>query len=82
MNSMADIAYNTASFPALLNTLTNLRSLAKGPKNPLFVMGYKEREEAERTLWEMCKEEGIEWVKAGEVKGYAEGDRDVEVWIA
>lgn len=75
---MADVTYNTASFPSLVRTLTSLTRLCEKP--PLMLLGYKERDAAERTLWEILRQEAsFELVLAGQVQGA--GDASVEIWI-
>jgi hypothetical protein len=45
-------------------------------------MGYKEREEAERTLWDMAEAVGIKFVQVGSVPGYVPGEEaPIEIWI-
>lgn len=67
---MADVTYNTASFPSLVRTICNL---VKQPTDeafgandgeasagrPYILMAYKQREEAERKLWGMLEEKGV-----------------------
>ena len=74
---MADVAYNAASFPALSRTLSNLVRL--GSKPPIIILGYKERDEAERTFWDMIAQIGIHFEKVGERKGA--GGAPVEIWL-
>lgn len=75
---MADVTYNTASFPSLVRMLFSLVRLCETP--PLMLLGYKERDAAERTLWEMFRQEAsIELVLIGQVQGA--GDTPVEIWI-
>ena len=75
---MADVMYNTASFPSLVRTLSNLARLCE--KSPLVLLGYKERDTSERTLWEMLRQEAsFELVLAGQIQGA--GDTSVEIWI-
>jgi len=82
---MADVTYNTSSFPSLMRTLSNLvRSGSPADpdvqsRRPLILLGYKERDPAERQLWELIQEIGINLVKVAE-RGGAGGD-PVEVWI-
>ncbi|KAG9223826.1 hypothetical protein CCMSSC00406_0007688 [Pleurotus cornucopiae] len=78
---MADVTYNTASFPALVKTLDGLVKLSvRSGKQPLILLGYKERDEAERTLWDMVKEIGIDFQQVGKREGA--GGFPVEIWIA
>jgi hypothetical protein len=79
---MSDVTYNTASFPALIGTLSRLImfSMSVAPtKPPLVILGYKERDVAERTLWEMAEKIGIHFKEVAQVPG-AEGT-PVEVWV-
>ena len=74
---MADVSYNTSSFPALSRVLSNLIRL--GSKPPLILLGYKERDEAERTFWDMAALVGIHFEKVGERRGA--GGAPVEIWL-
>lgn len=74
---MADVCYNTSSFPALCRTLSKLVRL--GSKPPIIILGYKERDEAERIFWDMTAQIGIQFEKVGERKGA--GGVPVEVWL-
>lgn len=83
---MADVTYNTDSFPSLIRTLSNLTcpnktnahwGVARRP--PLIVLGYKERDLSERSLWDLVQEIGISFEQVGEVKGA--GAEYVEIWI-
>ena len=78
---MADVTYNTASFPALVRTLSALVALSPPDSPPTIVLGYKERDPEERTLWEMARasEAGIVFERVGERVGA--GREPVEVWI-
>lgn len=83
---MADVTYNTSSFPSLIRTLSGLIRLGASaicsgakPRSPLILLGYKERDPGERSLWDMVREIGITFGKVGERCG-AGGD-PVEVWI-
>ncbi|KAF5367828.1 hypothetical protein D9757_010330 [Collybiopsis confluens] len=89
---MADVTYNTSSFPALIRTLSNLINL--NPPSlppPIILLGYKERDSAERTLWDMAANiedgAGIRFNRVGERWGFGgadggEGGRSpVEIWI-
>ncbi|KAF8608640.1 hypothetical protein BDV93DRAFT_485876 [Ceratobasidium sp. AG-I] len=79
---MADVTYNTASFPALLDTVTNL---LRGPKpdslapSPMILLAYKCRDAAERTLWHDASVRGILFVQVDQIKGVREPA--VEVWL-
>lgn len=74
---MADVTYNTSSFSALVRTLSSL--IAMSAKRPLVLLGYKERDEAERTIWVMAEEIGIHFRKVDEIVG--SGGDPIEVWI-
>lgn len=93
---MADVTYNPSSFPSLVRTLAALlltpRSASKKP--PLLLLGYKQRDPAERTLWALVKDAvpGLEWVRIGARNGASapggkknayepEGRGPVEVWL-
>jgi len=75
---MADVTYNTASFPSLVRTLLRLIRLGTNP--PLVLLGYKERDVAERTLWNLAAEIGLEFEKISELPGA--GGTPVEIWLA
>ncbi|KAK1222138.1 hypothetical protein PQX77_015066 [Marasmius sp. AFHP31] len=76
---MADVTYNTSSFPALIRTLSSLVSLNPKDKPPTILLGYKERDSAERTLWDMAHEIGIQFTQVDSVPGT--GDVPIEIWI-
>ncbi|KAF9266770.1 hypothetical protein L218DRAFT_996333 [Marasmius fiardii PR-910] len=76
---MADVTYNTSSFPALIRTLSDLISLNPTNKPPVIVMGYKERDAAERSLWDMAQEIDIRFEKVAEMPGA--GGIPIEIWI-
>lgn len=80
LNRMADVAYNTDSFPALIQTLADARNMSPD-KKPLFLMGYKERHGEERRLWDMTKKVGIDFIRVGTVPGHASGVAPIEIWI-
>ncbi|KZW01337.1 hypothetical protein EXIGLDRAFT_830080 [Exidia glandulosa HHB12029] len=71
---MADVTYNTAAFPSLISTLKRLAP-------PLVLMGYKERDLAERDLWRMLEESQLRMklVRVEDVRGA--GGAPVEVWV-
>ncbi|KAH9857281.1 putative methyltransferase-domain-containing protein [Lenzites betulinus] len=75
---MADVTYNTTSFPSLVRTISSLVQL-KPSKPPVILLGYKERDPAERTLWDMAKEIGVVFERVGERKGA--GGQPVEIWV-
>ena len=83
---MADVTYNTAAFPSLIRTVSDilrLRAEARKKdatlKETMILLGYKERDPAERTLWGMMQEVGVQLEKVDERRG-AGGD-PVEIWI-
>jgi len=73
---MSDVAYNTDSFPALLTTISKLLEI--GEKPPVILLGYKERDEAERSLWNMMENIGVHLEMIGLRQGFA--DPLVEIW--
>ncbi|KEP54419.1 putative methyltransferase [Rhizoctonia solani 123E] len=77
---MADVTYNTASFGALLDTVTGL---LRGPSAPglsaVVLLAYKSRDPAERTLWIDAQRRGIVFVLVDTVKGVQEPA--VEIWL-
>ncbi len=80
---MADVTYNTASFPSLIHTLESVAYLGDplaGKKKPMVLLGYKERDPAERTLWHMMESIGFKLERVGERPGA--GGSPVEVWAA
>lgn len=74
---MADVTYNRDSFDILLKTLKEITGGPGGCKRIL--LGYKERDPAERDLWRMAEGMGITFEMVGEVKGM--GEPAVEIWI-
>jgi len=78
---MADVTYNTSSFPSLVRTLSTLLQLnaKRNVKPPLILLGYKERDPAERTLWEMALRIGVVFQRFGGRSG--SGGQEVEVWV-
>lgn len=80
---MADVAYNTASFRSLIRRLDQLLRLGDRTDNghaPIVLLGYKERDAAERTLWDMTRAIGLELHKLGEKRGA--GGLPVEIWAS
>ncbi|CAE6439137.1 unnamed protein product [Rhizoctonia solani] len=77
---MADVTYNTASFGALLDTVTGL---LRGPSAPglsaIVLLAYKSRDPAERTLWIDAQNRGLAFVLVDTVKGVREPA--VEIWL-
>jgi hypothetical protein len=75
---MADVTYNTQVFPALVQTLSKL--LADTTHETTILLGYKERDPDERTLWSMLATVGIDLMQIGSVPG--SGGQPVEIWTA
>lgn len=83
LRSLADVTYNTASFPSLIRTLQTLIRRGdpnENKKSPLVVLGYKERDAAERSLWDMAAGIGVALEKVDERQGA--GGNPVEIWLA
>lgn len=76
---MADVTYNTASFGALIRTLCSLIKLSPVDKLPIILLGYKERDVAERSLWSMAADVGIHFERVGARQGA--GGAPVEIWM-
>jgi hypothetical protein len=86
---MADVAYNTSSFPALLSTLAALLALsdddddgaaAGGARELLVLLAYKERDPGERRLWDMmARQVGVALERVGSEAGA--GGPPVEIWM-
>lgn len=80
---MADVTYNTASFDALIATLSRLVQRCKQKRDgrpPRVLMGYKERHPDERSLWDRAREIGLCFQQIGQVNGA--GGNPVEIWLA
>lgn len=86
------MTYNTSSFPALLRTLASLlapsaahnRGVAddadSSDGDPLVLLAYKERDSAERQLWDMmARETGVVLECVGKQVGA--GGLPVEIWL-
>ena len=71
------MTYNTDSYPHLVSTIQKLISASK---QTYVLVAYKERSEAERGLWGMLKEIGVELLRVDEVPGA--GGAPVEIWLA
>ncbi|KAI6126039.1 putative methyltransferase-domain-containing protein [Pisolithus croceorrhizus] len=79
---MADVTYNTASFPVLISTLSRLVKFSQSKRadhHPTILLGYKERDVAERTLWDMVRDVGIDLEQVAVVNG-ADGAA-IEIWV-
>ena len=62
---MADVTYNSDSFPELVSTMKSLIALSPAPTPPpMFLLGYKQRHPDERVLWDMAeKQAAVHFVK-------------------
>ncbi|GMK59092.1 hypothetical protein CspeluHIS016_0701070 [Cutaneotrichosporon spelunceum] len=76
----ADVTYNTASFPALVETLERLLKAEADGGAPRLVLAYKQRDPGERELWTMLRDRGIGTVMVDTVQG-AEERGEIEVWV-
>lgn len=76
INRMSDVTYNTSSFPSLVQTIAKL---IRRENPPVILLGYKERDTAERDLWAMLRAMGLHLEKIGERRGAAEPA--VEIWF-
>lgn len=83
---MADVTYNTSSFPSLIRTLDNIVRVGSStagsdprPHHPLILLGYKERDPSERSLWDVAQNIGIRFEQVGERRGA--GGEPIEIWI-
>ena len=79
---MADVTYNTASFSALIETLSRLIQLCKHKRKgrpPKVLMGYKERHRDERSLWDRAKAIDLHFQQIAQVDGA--GGNPVEIWL-
>ncbi|KAH9921687.1 putative methyltransferase-domain-containing protein [Epithele typhae] len=76
---MADVTYNTSSFPALVKTLSSLLQLSPLERRPTLILGYKERDPDERVLWNMARDVGVMLERVGERAGA--GREPVEIWV-
>ncbi|THH06528.1 hypothetical protein EW146_g9584 [Bondarzewia mesenterica] len=75
---MADVTYNTSSFPSLTRTLSTL--LLSSPTPPLLILAYKQRDPAERTLWDLLtRATGVRLAHVGSRAGA--GGEPVEIWV-
>lgn len=80
---MADVTYNTSSFPSLVRTLDKLLRLGDNGEAhlaPTVLLAYKERDASERTLWEMSTHIGLHFNKISDRAGA--GGPPVEIWVA
>ncbi|THH00467.1 hypothetical protein EW145_g7075 [Phellinidium pouzarii] len=65
---MADVTYNTDSFPALIDTLARIRQL-RPDCAPAVLLAYKERHPDERRLWDMTRTIGLRLDEVARVSG-------------
>ncbi|WWC68720.1 uncharacterized protein I206_102654 [Kwoniella pini CBS 10737] len=75
----ADVTYNTSTFPSLLRTLISLftsNSLIK----PLLILAYKQRDPAERELWNMLSSNGIQMIMIDKIQG-TQDEGETELWV-
>ncbi|KAF8517898.1 putative methyltransferase-domain-containing protein [Hysterangium stoloniferum] len=84
---MADVTYNTASFPSLVQTLDRLNQESRSGSEPssddtlpTILLAYKQRDSAERDLWGTLKTIGINLVLVDRVLGA--GAEPVEIWMS
>ena len=64
---MADVTYNTVSFPSLISTIARLSK--RSPEPPAVLLAYKERDPDERRLWDMAMEIGLRFVEVARLDG-------------
>lgn len=89
--SMADVTYNTASFPSLISTLKQLYSNSPSSshpsdtgtyRHPAVLLAYKERHPSEREFFELVQEVlgvGVKFVYVGSENGA--GGAPVEIYL-
>lgn len=73
---MADVTYNTASFPSLINTIARLSK--RSPKPPIVLLAYKERDPDERKLWDMALGIGLQFTEVTTLDGA--GGQPIEIY--
>jgi hypothetical protein len=73
---MADVTYNTSSFPSLIRTVDSVLRLVPGCE---VVLAYKERHETERRILGMFESIGLRMRKIDHIYGF--GAAEVEVWL-
>ncbi|TDL23856.1 hypothetical protein BD410DRAFT_746742 [Rickenella mellea] len=74
---MADVTYNTSSFPSLVATLERLKKVGREP--PAVLLAYKERDAAERDLWNQVTRIGLELHEIDRVNGA--GGAPIEIYF-
>jgi len=87
---MADVTYNTDIFPALIQTLGRIRHATLGPseptidterhKAPPILLAYKERDPAERALFDLSNEIDVQFKLLSHIPGA--GGNPIEVYVA
>ncbi|KAF8326626.1 nicotinamide N-methyltransferase-like protein [Cantharellus anzutake] len=85
---MADVTYNIDVFPALIRTLGRIRAAPrvtsavgrKVTQPPPVLLVYKERDSAERTLFDLCNEISINFKIISHIPGA--GGNPIEVYVA
>lgn len=87
---MADVTYNTDIFPALIQTLGRIRHATLGPseptngterhKAPPILLAYKERDQAERALFDLSNEIDVQFKLLSYIPGA--GGNPIEVYVA
>ncbi|KIJ55583.1 hypothetical protein M422DRAFT_73394 [Sphaerobolus stellatus SS14] len=80
---MADVTYNTASFPALVQTIDRImkttQRLSEARRLPGILLAYKQRDPSERELWHMLEGIRVHLTLVDKVVGA--GAEPVEIWI-
>ena len=88
---MADVTYNTDMFPPLLRTLSalirlNTPSTSSDPISeeqnvlpPTIILAYKERDPAERTLFALARDIGVDFEELAMIPGA--GGNPIEIYI-
>ncbi|GHJ84341.1 hypothetical protein NliqN6_0743 [Naganishia liquefaciens] len=79
----ADVTYNTASFPSLVNTLVGLLQPDAEGHAPMLLLAYKERDPSERELWDMVRARGLTLELVDTITGHEEEGMTgaTEIWI-
>jgi hypothetical protein len=85
---MADVTYNIDVFPSLLRTLRELLALAVTCKTrggtdlvpPFVLLAYKERDPAERSLFDAARLMGVVFEQVSSVPGA--GGAPIEIYLA
>lgn len=87
---MADVTYNTDMFPPLLRTLNALvrlctQATSSSPMSgensslPMIILAYKERDPAERTLFDLARVIGVNFDLISTIPGA--GGNPIEIYI-